>query len=89
MKKNIKDHDIFDDVPPIDISKHVPKESHFTTEQMSCLQLTKTVHVGGGCYGTVLLYRDKECIWNTTENKLKYNPCYLNGRLYGKMLLLI
>lgn len=63
MKENPKDYDIFNDVEPFDISKHIAQ--HVTTAQRDKLQTTEAVHVGGNCWGTRCIYKEKY-IYNTT-----------------------
>ena len=63
MKQNTKDYDIFKDLEPFDISKYISQ--HVTTDERNKLKLTESVHVGGSCYGTREIFKDK-CIYNTT-----------------------
>ena len=63
MKQNTKDYDIFKDIEPFDISKHISQ--HVTTDERNKLKLTESVHVGGGCYGTLEIFKDKY-IYNIT-----------------------
>ena len=63
MKQNTKDYDIFKDLEPFDISKHISQ--HVTTDERDKLKLKESVHVGGSCYGTANIFENK-CIYNTT-----------------------
>jgi hypothetical protein len=62
MKQNTQDYDIFKDVEPFDISKHISQ--HVTTGERDKLKIIESVHVGG-CYGTRRIFENK-CIYNTT-----------------------
>jgi hypothetical protein len=76
MKQNTQDYDIFKDVEPFDISKHISQ--HVTTGERDKLKIIESVHVGGGCYGTRRIFENKY-IYNTTlEMPQTYN--YYNHR---------
>lgn len=70
MKKNVKDYDIFDDVPPFDVTKHLP---HYATVGKE--QIFKTISIYGGAATTLQNGHNinDNVIYNTTIKKVQYH----------------
>lgn len=73
MKKNIKDYDIFDDVPPFDISKHLLCK---TTAELSHINTNSKFSNHMANFGN---YGPKSVLYNTTTKTVQASPT-CNGK---------